>query len=129
MIRHEALALAISALNDAFNPTSRAFELRNPGMLTTFRPEKKFEPETGLRVFSSMMGGFKALTADLQAKCSGLNPKLVATASLKELLALYKFKADGDIQYIVRYLRKALKDESITSGTPIRWFIEVIEAE
>jgi hypothetical protein len=129
MIRYEALALAIAKMNNWDDPDSRAFKLRNPGMLTTFRPEKKFEAETGDRIFSSMMGGFKALTADIHAKCSGKNPKLTAEAPLKNLLTLYKFKVDGDVQRIVRYLRKALLDESITGSTPISWFVQIAVEE
>jgi hypothetical protein len=98
-------------------------------MLTSFRPEKKFEEGTGLRIFSSMMGGFKALTADIQAKAAGKNPGLKPEASLREMLILYKFKSDGDLQYIVRFLRKALLDESVTGATPVTYFIELAVQE
>ena len=124
MVRFEILALAISKQNGAFdNPDSKAFFLKNPGLLKAYRPEKKVDTEH-YRIFTTHMGGFKALVADLQAKCSGKNHRLTPDNSLKDMLSLFGFTTDPAVRPVVLFLKRALKDESISANTPLSWFTE-----
>lgn len=124
MIRFEALALAIAKVNGTFDdPDSRSFKLCNPGMLKTYRPEKKVDSEH-FRVFSSIMGGFRALIADLQIKCSGKNHRLTPENSLRDLLSLFAMDNDVVTRKIVLFLRRSLVDESVTGNTKLGWFEE-----
>lgn len=125
MIRFEALVLAIGKMNGSFDdPDSRAFKLCNPLLLKTWRPEKKFDSEN-YRIFSSVMGGFKAGVADLQAKCSGKNNRLTLENTLRDLLAIFGFSNEASVRKIVLFLRRALQDETISLNTPISWFQEI----
>lgn len=125
MIRFEALAIAIGSLNGAFDsPESKAFRFCNPGMLRTYRPEKRADSEH-YRIFSSMIGGLKALTADLQAKCGGKNQRLTVDSTLRDLLGVFGFANPVAARKITLFLRRALQDETIELNTPIGWFKEV----
>lgn len=125
MIRFEALVLAIGKMNGSFDdPDSRAFKLCNPLLLKTWRPEKKFDSEN-YRIFSSVMGGFKAGVADLQAKYSGKNNRLTLENTLRDLLAIFGFSNEASVRKIVLFLRRALQDETISLNTPISWFQEI----
>lgn len=124
MIRLESLVVAIGKQNGAWDdPDSKAFQLCNPLLLKTYRPEKKCDSEH-VRVFSSVMGGFKAGIADIQAKCSGKNNRLSPENSLSDILAIFGFKHEQNIRKIVLFLRRANKDESISANTPVNWFLE-----
>jgi len=124
MIRIEALVLAIGKMNGFFDdPESKAFKLCNPLLLKTYRPEKKVDSEN-YRVFSSVMGGFKAGIADIQAKSSGKNNRLNANNILKDILAVFGFTNEQTQKKIVLFLRRALQDESISTNTPLSWFLE-----
>jgi hypothetical protein len=129
MIRFESLVLAIGKMNGVFDdPESRAFKLCNPLLLKTYRPEKKCDSEH-YRVFSSVMGGFKAGVADLTAKCSGKNNRLSAENTLKDLLSVYGFNNESTARKLVLFLRRALGDESVSLNTLIGWFQEVPAVE
>jgi hypothetical protein len=125
MVRLEMIVLALGRMNGALDdPESRAFKLRNPLLLKTYRPEKKFDSEN-FRIFTSLMGGFKAGIADLQAKCSGKNHRLSSENVLRDLLAVYGFSNEATARKIILFLRRALVDESVSLNTPIGWFLEV----
>ena len=127
MIRFEALALAISNLNGGLNdPDSKAFKLHNPGLLKTYRPEKKKDGDN-YRIFTSVMGGFKALIAELQARCSGKNHRLTPDNTLSDMLALYSVTDDRAIRQIVLFIRRALQDDSVAASTRLAWFQETAE--
>lgn len=129
MIRLEGLVLAIGKMNGAFDdPDSRAFKLCNPLLLKTWRPEKKTDSEH-FRVFSSVMGGFKAGIADAQAKSSGKNNRLAPDNPLKDLLAIYGFSNDAVVRKLVLFLRRALQDETISTHTPVSWFTQSVSPE
>src|SRR5208337_702886 len=116
-IRFEAVALAISEMNGAWdNPESRAFRLKNPGLLKTYRPEKKVDSEH-YRIFTSIMGGFKALLADLDAKCSGKNHRLSTENTLRDMLMLYGINNDVAARKVLLFVRRALTDDSIDLNT------------
>jgi hypothetical protein len=125
MIRFEMLALVLGKMNGAWDdPESRAFKLRNPLLLKTYRPEKKFDSEN-YRIFSSLMGGFKAGIADLQAKCSGKNHRLSSENNLRDLLVVFGFSNEATTRKIILFLRRALVDESISPHTLISYFLEI----
>lgn len=57
MSKAELLALAVLTMNDALDPDSKAFKLRNPGLLSD---------ENGLRSFPTWKGGYSALVVDVE---------------------------------------------------------------
>ncbi len=124
MNRLEALALSIAKMNGAFDdPTSDAFRTCNPGRMRTYRPEKKCDSDH-YRIFTTMMGGFKALIAELQARMSGQNHRLSAENSLRDLLSMYGFAHDAAVRKIVLFVQKSLQDDSVTANTKLSFFIE-----
>lgn len=130
MIKIESLVLAIGKMNGVFDdPESKAFRLCNPLLLKTYRPEKKVDSEN-YRIFSSVMGGFKAGVADVQAKSSGKNHRLSEDNTLRDLLVLYGFSNEQTVKKVVLFLRRALQDETVSVNTPLKWFLEteIVEA-
>jgi hypothetical protein len=121
--RVEVLALAISDMNGGLTPGTKAFRLANPGMLRTYRPEKKQDSDH-VRIFSSLMGGLKALTADIQSKSSGQNHRLSPDNTLRDLLALFDMKTEPAVHKIVSFLRRGLENDILTGNTPLSWFLE-----
>lgn len=127
MLRFEALALSIANVNGGFSdPTSKAFTLCNPLMLKCYRPEKKTDADN-YRIFTTVMGGFKAGVAELQARCSGKNHRLSSENTLRDLLALYGFKTDMAVRKIVLFCQKSLNDESVSASTKLAWFREEVK--
>ena len=124
MIKLEAIVLAVGKMNGVFDdPESKAFRLCNPLLLKTYRPEKKVDSEN-YRVFSSVMGGFKAGVADVQAKSSGKNHRLSEDNTLRDLLVLYGFSNEQTVKKVILFLRRALQDENVSANTPLKWFLE-----
>lgn len=124
MLRFEALALAIANCNGGFNdPSSKAFQLCNPLLLKSYKPEKKTDSEN-YRVFTTVMGGFKAGIAELQARCSGQNHRLSSENTLRDLLSLYGFKHDLALRKVLLFTQKSLQDDSVTASTKLSFFIE-----
>lgn len=120
----EVLALAISHLNGAFDCVdSKAFITANPGLLKTYRPEKQCDGEH-VRIFTSIMGGFKALVADLQAKCNGKNNRLTPDNTLGDMLTIYGFNTTAGAHKVTLFVRRALQDPDISVKTKISYFIE-----
>src|SRR6267142_312390 len=127
MLKLEVLAIALGNLNGAFDtPDSKAFQLANPLLLKTYRPEKKTDSDH-LRIFSSIGGGLKAAVADLSAKSGGSNHRLSPENTLRELFAVYGFSDERTIRRIIIFLQKALNDNSIYAGTKISWLLETKE--
>src|SRR5260370_31195556 len=123
MIRFEALALAICDYHGGFTPGTKAFGYCNPGLLKTYRPEKKKDGEN-YRIFTTVWGGFKALMAELEARCTGQNDRVAPENTLQDLLVLYDFTHDQATRRVVLFLRRALKDESVTAETRVAWVQE-----
>lgn len=124
MLRIEIFALALSNLNGSFDsPDSKAFKLKNPLLLKTYRPEKKVDSEH-FRIFSSVMGGFKAACADVAAKSSGKNHRLTQEDTLRDLLAIYDIKDERAQRKVLLFMQRALNDPSIAPGTPLSWLNE-----
>lgn len=128
MLKLEALALGISKQTGGLaEPESKAFQLLNPGLLRTYRPEKKCDSEH-TRIFTSVIGGFKALVADMQAKCSGQSNRLTPDNTLRDLLSLYNFN-EVEIVKILGFTRRALNQDSIGGATPLSYFLEEPKVE
>lgn len=126
MIRFEALALAICDYSGGFTPGTKAFIYCNPGLLKTYRPEKKKDGEH-YRIFTSVWGGFKALMAELEARCTGQNHQLTVDNTLQDMLALYDITQEQAVRRVVLFLRRALNDENLTAQSTIGWFQESSE--
>lgn len=122
--RMEALVLVFGRMNGAWDdPESKAFRLRNPLLLKTYRPEKQCDSEH-YRIFTSLMGGFKAGIADLQAKCSGKNNRLSPANTLKDVFAVFGFANETTLKKGILFLRRALTDETISANTQLSWLLE-----
>lgn len=124
MLRFEALALSIANINGGLHdPATKSFQLCNPLLLKSYKPEKKTDAEN-YRVFSTVMGGFKAGIAELQARCSGQNHRLSSENTLRDLLSLYGFKHDVAIRKITLFVNRALAIDTVTANTKLSFFIE-----
>jgi len=129
--RIEALADAIGKLNKIHEPSSDAFQLRNPGLFRAYTYKHLAETdEKGRRIFTSMIGGYRFLVQDLTWKCSGETRakgeagKLKPTSTLVDLLRAFRLTGAGDIFELVNFLQEALKDESISATTALSFFLE-----
>lgn len=133
--RIEALADAISFLNNTHDPSSDAYQLRNGGLFRAYSFKHLNATDgQGRRIFSSFIGGYRFLVQDLTWKCSGetrakgYSGKLKPTSSLSDLLKSFKLDKLGDqeghIFELIDFLQRALKDESITSQTELGYFLK-----
>ena len=121
--RIESLADALAKLNGALDPLSEAYHARNPGMLLAFNP-KHDRNANGRRIFSSFTGGYDNLLLDISIKASGQSrAKLGPESSLVDLLHVYGHST-STLRYVIRYLRHALKDETLPSDIKLGWFLE-----
>lgn len=129
--RLEAIGDCIAFLNDFHNPESLAFQLRNPGLCRahSFKQLKSVNDQ-GIRVFTSLIGGYRFLQQDLlwkmsgQTRAKGDNGKLKPTSSLAELLKAFKLNSIDKQMQAVTFLNLALNTEEITSDTELKYFLE-----
>jgi hypothetical protein len=124
--RVEAIVDALGKVNGMSNPLSEAYNLRNPLLIRSFaRPGKHETDESGKRIFSSLLSGYKAGLFDVSLKIEGKSRAgLKPTDTLTNLLGVYNIKELGGIHTIVSFLRQALKDQSISRDTPLSYFME-----
>ena len=129
--RIEALADAIAFLNNAHDPKSEAFQLRNPGMFKVYSFKHLASSDNlGRRIFTSYIGGYRFLIQDLTWKCEGStrakgnNGKLKASSHLADLLVAFKLNSEENLFTLVDFLITALGDESIGSETEISYFLK-----
>ncbi len=129
--RIEALADAIAFLNNAHDPKSDAFQLRNPGMFRVYSFKHLNSSDSqGRRIFTSLIGGYRFLIQDLEWKCSGEtrakgnNGKLKPTSNLADLLVAFKLNTEENMFALIDFLSQALCDESINSQTEIGYFLK-----
>lgn len=120
MKKLEVLLDAISSFNGFKDPESLTYKARNPLGLRSF--------ENGIagdmRKFPSLIGGYGAGLFDLKVKCSGQSrAKLNEQFNLRGLVRVYSLP-DQTAMYVARFLRKALKDESIKETTELSYFVE-----
>ena len=130
--RIEALADAIGRLNKIHEPSSDAYQLRNPGLFRAYTYKHLAETdEKGRRIFTSLIGGYRFLVQDLTWKCSGETRakgeagKLKPTSTLQDLLRAFRLTGAGDIFELVDFLQQALKDSEISAGTTLSYFLEI----
>ncbi len=141
VLKLEALADALGFMNGVAVPDSKAYQNRNPGLLRSFSLIRHQETDDqGVRIFSSFIGGYRALLHDLTVRCqghgratiwrqdSGKPEKLRVDSPLRDLLKTYGMRAEDPILKVANFLRKALRDESIGINTPINFFAADLES-
>lgn len=131
MDKVEAIIDAIGQLNRVHSPDSLAYKLRNPLLVKSFaKPGKHDIDEEGRRRFPSFINGYKAAYFDVELKIAGnARARLTAESTLTHLLATYGFRELLPVDNVVRFLRRALGDESIGRSTPLSYFRKTIEDE
>ena|SRR5208337_65047 len=133
--RLEALADGIAYLNKMHDPSSDAYQLRNPSLARAYSYRHLGEIDNkGRRIFSSLIGGYRFLIQDLEWKCSGntrakgYKGKLSASDSLSDLLKSYNLDSideeTANIFVLVEFLNKALSGTDITAQTQLSFFLE-----
>ena len=125
--RVEAIVDAISKLNGCSNnPESDSYQLRNPLMVRSFaRPGKHEVNNDGVRAFSSLLAGYKAGVFDMTLKLSGKSRAgLKPEDTLENLLGCYGIHGKAATDNIVSWLRRSLKDDSISARTELSFFLE-----
>jgi|SRR5437660_3932218 len=126
MKRIEVLADAIGKLFGIHDPTSEAYQLRNPLLIKSFaRPGKHETDDKGRRIFTSLLNGYKAGLFDLELKASGKSrAKVTPESPLKDLLACYEVYTKAAQDNVVSFVRRGLKDDTISINTPTSYFLE-----
>ena len=126
--RIEGLVDALSnLLGSTTNPDGVLHQIRNPIGLQSFsRPGKnEIDPNTGKRVFDTWLAGYRASAFDLRLKCSGESRAgLKKTDRLSNLLGVFGLDSKLAQKQVVNYLRRSLKDESISTDTQLSYFVE-----
>lgn len=124
--RTEAIVDAIGYVNDFHNPKSQAYKLRSPLLLQSFAlPGKHVIDEAGLRVFPSLVSGYKASVYDAGLKVTGNSrARLKPSDTLVNLLGVYRIKDRQDVSAVIEFLQNALDDLTISENTTLSYFIE-----
>jgi hypothetical protein len=131
--RIEALADGIAYLNKMHDPSSDAYQLRNPALAKAYSFKHLGEVDNkGRRIFTSFIGGYRFLIQDLEWKCSGqtrakgYSGKLNPMSNLNDLLKSFNLDnmEDGNIFALLNFLNEALPQDPITSETPLSFFTE-----
>lgn len=124
--RLEALLDAIGALKGWHNPDSETYQKKNPLQIKSFaRPGKHEIDDNGVRVFTSALAGLKACLFDLEMKVSGESRAgLRAGDKLENLLRVYGITEKLGQEQVVKFLKRALKDQTMTRETPLACFRE-----
>lgn len=145
MKKLEALADSIIAYTLYTDPASAQYRFRNPLGLLVFcshrMPYKQcpdckitgpvgyrhpFDTETGIRIFSTYLSGYSSGLFDLELKCTGRSgSKVRSDSTLRELIRSY-FLPDGTTIGVSRFLRKALRDDTINEKTRIHYFMGTV---
>lgn len=127
----EALVDAIARLHGWHNPDSACYAIRNPLMIRSYaRPGKHETDGEGRRVFNSLLSGYKAGVFDMSLKIEGKSRAgLKPTDTLTNLLGVYGIKELGGIDNVVSFVKRALKDQSISKSTPLSYFHDSIASD
>lgn len=122
----EALVDAIGKLHGTSNPDSHCYQIRNPLKMRSFARAGKHEvDDDGQRVFASWLAGYKAAIYDMDLKVRGQSRAGLKTEDrVRNLLGVYGISEIAAIDNVVSFLRRALKDPTITKETPLVYFIE-----
>lgn len=120
--RLEALIDAITRFNDWADPASEPYQARNPlGLRASYAHART---SLGYRIFRSAMDGYQSGLHDLKRECSGNGKRIAADASLRDLIISYHVSS-ASVGFVLKHLRKALNDFTLTDATPISYFTEV----
>jgi len=125
--RIESLVDALANLKgSSTTPDGELYQIKNPTGIQSFsRPGKNEIDEKGRRIFKSWLAGYRAACFDAQLKCSGESRAgIKATDKLENFLRVMGVEQKPSQQKVVNFLRRALKDQSITTDTPLAWFVE-----
>lgn len=122
----EHVVNAIARLNGMLDPSSKAYQLRNPLLLFSFAMPGKHEVNSeGLRVFQSVLNGYKASMFDIELKASGKSRANAGpSSSLEHFLKCYGINSTAAADNVIAFLRRALSDENITRNTPMSYFMD-----
>lgn len=117
----EALAEAVIRYSGYLEPASDLYLARNPGALkaTSMRHAKN---EQGYRIFNSFIDGVQALLFDIDLKIRGKSwAKLQPTSTLRDLAVSYSLEGTTATAW-ARFLRAALRDQTISGDTELQHF-------
>lgn len=122
----EALLDSIAHLKGySTNPDSILYQIRNPlGIVSFSRPGKNEIDDDGRRVFASDLAGRRACLFDLDLKVKGESRAGIKPEDkLENLLRVYGVSELLGQQQVVKFLKRALKDETISRSTPLAYFV------
>jgi hypothetical protein len=124
--RLEALLEGIANLKGWVNPDSYTYQIKNPLQIKSFAPTGKHQiDENGVRIFSNWLGGYRACLYDLAVKVSGRSISGVGRGDkLSDLLKVYEIQPGLGQDQVIKYLRRAIRDQSISKSTPVAYFRE-----
>lgn len=125
--RIEALVDAIANLKGSTtNPDGQLYQIKNPtGILSFAKPGKNEIDLAGRRVFSSWLAGYRAACFDASIKISGQSRAgIKATDKLENFLRVMEIDHKLGQQQVIKFMRRALKDQSISVETPLTYFQE-----
>jgi hypothetical protein len=121
--RIETLADAIVAYSGYNEPGSDLYLARNPGGLKAIGIIQARD-EKGNRTFRSVIDGYQALYYDLELKVTGKSrAKLKPEDTLVDLAGSYNLPATVAVVWS-KWLKKAAKDDTISSRTPLSYFLK-----
>lgn len=106
------------------NPDSIAYQIKNPLLIMSFaRPGKHEVDVEGRRVFHTWLAGYKSGLFDLEMKVSGKSRSGLRDGdTLANICRVYGISEKLGQQQVCKFLKRALKDDSISLDTPITYF-------
>lgn len=121
----ESMFDAISQLKGFHNPDSYCYQIKNPLMVKSFTQLGRHEiDDEGRRIFKSQLAGIKAGLFDLEMKVSGRSRAGLGEADkISNLLRVYGISELLGQQNVLKYYRRATKDNSVTLDTPLTHFL------
>lgn len=125
--RVEALVDALAHLKGAVtNPDGDLYQARNPiGVQNFSRPGKNTIDQNGMRLFTSWLAGYRASCFDLEIKIKGESRAgIKKDDKLENLMRVLGFNEKLGQDQILKFLKRALKDTSISRTTPLSYFLE-----
>jgi hypothetical protein len=125
--RIEALVDAIANLKGSTtNPDGNLYQIKNPtGILSFSKPGRSEIDSEGRRVFKSWLAGYRAACFDAEIKISGESRAGIKTDDkLENFLRVMGIDQKLGQQQVVKFLRRALKDQTIAVDTPLSYFRE-----
>jgi hypothetical protein len=126
MSKLEHLVNAIARLNGLLDPEAVCYKLKNPLMLRSYAlPGKHETDESGVRVFQSVLNGYKAAMFDIELKASGKSRANAGpNCTLEHFLRCYDIKTSAAVDNIVSFLRRAMHTQEISKNTLMSYFLE-----